>query len=154
MKIRLVAVGKISESWLKHGVAEYSQRLSKYCKLEIIEVADQPDHIPMAQRLCKEAKAIESVLSGRGKVVLLDLHGVQRSSEQFAAEFARWQVQGTSEITFVIAGSSGFDPDFRARQRERWCLSELTFTHQMTRLLLLEQLYRAFKINNNEKYHK
>lgn len=154
LKIRVISVGRISESWLRSGIAEYAQRLSKYCKLQMVEVNDLPEQIPLAQRLSKEAEGLERALSGTGRVILLDLQGKQRDSLDFARQLARWQVEGSSELTFVIAGSSGFDPKFRNSYAERWCLSKLTFTHQMTRLLLMEQLYRAFKINNNERYHK
>ncbi len=154
LKITLVCVGKIKEKWLVSGIEEYTKRLSRYCKLKQIVVPDAPDSLPIKQRLAREAEAILAKIPAEAQVWLCDLHAPEISSEQFAELLAEQTVRGVSEICLVIAGSSGFAETIRAQFKRGICLSQLTFTHQMTRLILLEQIYRAFKINAGETYHK
>ena len=157
--IRIVAVGKIKEKALSQLIAEYVKRLSAFTRVEIIEVADE--HAPQSNsdaenELVKEREG-ERVLSRikEGEyVILLDLWGKMYDSVRFARELEQLQTQGNSTLTFVIAGSLGPSEEVIRRSNLRWKLSDLTFTHQMTRLLVLEQIYRAYMIRHHRPYHK
>ncbi len=154
MKLRIVCAGKIKEKWLSDGISEYVKRLSKYTKVEIVEVQDSPDSLPVAQALEQEGKRMLSKIGPDAYVVVMDLHGKQMTSEKWAEHMISGFEKGGAELVIVIGGSCGLSPEVVARADERICLSEMTFTHQMTRLVILEQVYRGFKIHNNEKYHK
>lgn len=157
--IRIVAVGKIKEKALSQLIAEYVKRLSAFTRVEIIEVADE--HAPQSNsdaenELVKEREG-ERVLSRikEGEyVILLDLWGKMFDSERFAQRIDMLQVQGKGTLTFVIAGSLGPSPAVVKRSDLRWKLSDLTFPHQLTRLLVLEQIYRAHMILSHRPYHK
>lgn len=154
MKITVVAPGKIREIWLKEGIDEYKKRLSRYCEVKIIEVADAPDTLPLETILQKEGERILQKINPKDYVILLDLGGVSYDSLSFSRFLAeRFSLAG-AELVFIIGGSSGVSEEVRSRARERICLSPMTFTHQMARLLLLEQCYRSFRISHNEPYHK
>lgn len=157
--IRLVAVGKIKEKALRLQIEEYVKRLQPYTKLEMIEVADEaaPQSHSEAQNALvkeKEGERILSKIKAQDYVILLDLWGEMISSEQFSQKLEQLHTYQTSNITFVIAGSLGPGKNVYARCNWRWKLSDLTFTHQMTRVLVLEQIYRAYMIQNNNPYHK
>ena len=159
MKITLVTVGKIKEKYLEAAIAEYSKRLGRYCRLEIVQVADEktPDkasELQEAQIRDKEGERILAKLKKDETVVLLDLKGKSYSSEQLADQLQQiFSYQG-SQIAFVIGGSLGVSPEVIARADLRWKMSDLTFPHQLCRLLVLEQIYRSFRILNHEPYHK
>lgn len=154
MKLTIVCAGKIKEKWLNDGIAEYTKRLSKYTSVEIIEVADAPDSIPESQALDQEGKRILSRIKPNAYVIVLDLHGKEMTSEEWSEHVISGFEKGGAELVLVIGGSNGLSPELVARANERLCLSPMTFTHQMTRLIILEQVYRAFKIHFGEKYHK
>ena len=154
MKLQIVCAGKIKEKWLNDGIAEYVKRLSKYTSVEIIEVPDAPDSIPEAQALDQEGKKILSKIKDSSYVIVLDLHGKELSSEEWSKHVISGYEKGGAELVLVIGGSNGLSPELVARANERLCLSPMTFTHQMTRLIILEQAYRASKINCREKYSK
>ena len=154
MKLRIVCAGKIKEKWLSDGISEYVKRLSKYTKVEIVEVQDSPDSLPVAQALDQEGKRMLAKIGADAYVIVMDLHGRQMTSEEWAERMIAGFEKGGAELVIVIGGSCGLSPEVVARANERLCLSEMTFTHQMTRLVILEQAYRGFKIHNNEKYHK
>lgn len=154
MKIRIVCPGKIKESFLLDGIAEYKKRLSKYCTVEITEVPDCPDTMPAAQALKTEGERILSKVSQHDILWVMDLHGREYTSEEISDLLIGDLERGGSTITVAIGGSNGLSPELISRADRRICFGKITMTHQMTRLLLLEQLYRGFKIYNNEKYHK
>ena len=155
--INLVCVGKIKENYLKDATLEYAKRLSKYCKLKIIEVTEEqiPDN-------AKEKKS-ENIKVTEGKRILaqlknsyiisLDLKGKQYTSEEFSNKLETISLKN-SNITFIIGGSLGLSDEVLNHSNELICFSKMTFPHQLIRVFLLEQLFRAFKISNNETYHK
>lgn len=157
--IKIVAVGKIKEKALRSMIEEYEKRLRPFTKLEIIEVADE--NAPQSNSVArneqvkeKEGERVLAKIKDNEYVILLDLWGEMLSSEQFAENIKDLQTYQNSNITFVIAGSLGPGQNVYKRCAYRWKLSELTFTHQMTRLLVLEQIYRAYMIMNHNPYHK
>lgn len=159
MKITVIAVGKLKEKYLKEGIAEYSKRLSRFCGLHIVEVPDEqaPENLSAAQELQVKKREAERILKNvrEGSVlVVLDVKGEKLDSEGFAARLQSFFVSGSSHITFVIGSSLGLDEELVRSANFRFSLSDLTFPHQLTRLILLEQLFRAFKIINGETYHK
>lgn len=154
MRLIILAPGKIRETWLQAGIDEYIKRLSKYCQVVLQIVDDVPDTWPTAKAIEEESRRLLAKLRPQSFVVALDLKGIQPDSPGLAKLLPDWLSQGGSEVVFVIGGSNGLAPAVLERAQVRLCLSNLTMTHQMTRLLLLEQCYRAFKINGNEKYHK
>ena len=154
MQIKIITPGKIREKWLQSGIDEYKKRLSRYCGVSITIVPDTPDHWPQSKALQTEADRLLKHIKPQSLVIALDLKGRQYQSHQLAAAIDQWFRRGGSEIVFVIGGSNGLDKSVLDRAQETLCLSELTFTHQMARLILLEQCYRGFRILRNEPYHK
>ena len=157
--IKIIAVGKIKEKSLCQQIEEYCKRLKTFTKLEIIEVADEnaPQQNSIAQNeqiKIKEGERILSKIKEQEYVILLDLWGEMLSSEKFAKKIENLQTYQSSQITFVVAGSLGPGKNVYQRANYCWKLSDLTFTHQLTRLLVLEQIYRAYMINHNNPYHK
>ncbi|MDE6475360.1 MAG: 23S rRNA (pseudouridine(1915)-N(3))-methyltransferase RlmH [Erysipelotrichaceae bacterium] len=157
--IKLVVVGKLKEKALLMLTQEYIKRLAPYTKLEVVEVADEqaPQTNSQAQNEQvkeKEGDRILAKIREKEYVILLDLKGEMLSSEQFAETLEKIQLYQSSEITFVIGGSLGISKAVIQRANMRWKLSDLTFTHQMVRILLLEQVYRSYKIRHHEPYHK
>ena len=146
MRFTILCVGKLKEEYMRKAVADYTTRLSKYAKVEIVEVAESD--IP------GEGDALLKRLAPGSCVVAMDLHGKMIDSPALASWISQKTLSGTSHFTFVIGGSDGIDPRICQMADLRLCLSPMTFTHQMTRLILAEQLYRAMKINAGEKYHK
>lgn len=157
--IKIIAVGKLKEKALQMLIDEYKKRLSAYTKLEIVEVADEQaaqnnSAVQNEQVKQKEGIRILSKIKEGDYVILLDLHGKEMSSEAFASKLSEIYTYHNSNITFIIGGSLGLSKEVIERSDYRFKLSELTFTHQMVRILILEQIYRAYKINHNEPYHK
>lgn len=159
MKIRIFCIGKIKENYLKEGIAEYLKRLSSYANVEIVEVSDEPikenpNKSDIDNAINKEGKKILKLLKNTDYLISLDLDQKEFKSESFA-EFLMKNVEiSGSNLSFVIGGSYGLSDELKNRANNSFSLSQMTFTHQMTRLILLEQIYRAFKILNNEVYHK
>ena len=158
LNIKLVVVGKLKEKFHKDEVNEYLKRLSKYAKVNLIEVEEEKikDNSSLKENeqiLNKEGSNILKQIKENEFVFLLDLHGKEISSEEFASKIDQLMIN-YSTITFVIGGSLGVSEDLRRRSNFKLKLSPMTFTHQMTRIIILEQIYRAFKIMKNESYHK
>ena len=159
MKITLITVGKIKEKYFTDAIAEYAKRLSRYCKLEIIEVADEktPDGASEAlenQIKEKEGERILSKVPDSAYVIALAIEGKQLSSEELADKMEKWNVGGISHLVFIIGGSLGLTPKVLNRADYKLSFSKMTFPHQLMRVVLLEQIYRSFRIRNNEPYHK
>ena len=158
MQITILAVGKIKEKYLQAGIAEFCKRLKPYCRLVISEIDEEklPDNASTAQKqqaLAKEGERLLKRIPDDEILYLLDLGGKPISSEELAVEMAMRALTGKSRIIFVIGGAFGLADEIRVRADERVSFSRLTLTHQMIRLLLVEQIYRAFKINRGEPYH-
>lgn len=159
MKITLVTVGKMKEKYLRDAVAEYAKRLGKYCKLEVIETADEktPDHASDTVEetiRAKEAERILRYIREDAFVITLEILGKQLSSEELAKKIETLGVQGKSHIIFVIGGSIGLGKEVLERSDFALSFSKMTFPHQLMRVILLEQVYRSFRIINGEPYHK
>ncbi|MDW7658599.1 MAG: 23S rRNA (pseudouridine(1915)-N(3))-methyltransferase RlmH [Bacillota bacterium] len=154
LTLTIVTPGKSKETWLQAAIDDYVRRLRRYCAVRFVIVRDVPDDRPVHQVIDDEGKNILTRLRPQDYVIALDLGGEQPDSPQLAVNLIRWLEAGGSEIIFVIGGANGLDEAVLQRAQHRLCLSRLTWTHQMTRLLLLEQCYRAFRILNNEPYHK
>ena len=159
MRINIVCVGKIKEKYLKLGIDEFKKRLSKYCKLEIIELEDEkaPENLSDKEMLMikeKEGKKILSKIKDNSYVIALAIDGKNLSSEELAETINKLGVRGVSNITFVIGGSLGLSDEVLSRADYKLSFSKMTFPHQLMRLILLEQVYRAYSINNGEPYHK
>lgn len=158
MRISIVCVGKIKEKYLTQGIAEYTKRLTPFCRLDIVEVAeermpDNPSAAEKQQALAREGDRLLKAIRATSYLVALDVAGKQMSSEELSAKFDSLAVSGKSDITFVIGGAFGIAPQVLAAAQERLSFSKMTFTHQMIRLLLVEQIYRGFKIWRGEPYH-
>lgn len=159
MRITIVCVGKLKEGFYREAVAEYTKRLSRYCKLEIVEVADEktPEGAGAAaveQIKEKEARRILEKLRDDAFVCTLEIDGKRFSSEEFAGWMERLAVNGTSHITFAIGGSLGLHESVRKRSDLALSFSDMTFPHQLMRVILTEQIYRGFCIMNGTPYHK
>ncbi|MEW8977838.1 MAG: 23S rRNA (pseudouridine(1915)-N(3))-methyltransferase RlmH [Symbiobacterium sp.] len=161
MHIRLVTVGKVKERYLQEGIREYLKRLGPYARVEVVSVPDEPipeGASPAQEEQVKrrEGERILRVLGQGGPehVVVLDARGKNLSSEELAAFLAERALRGDSSLAFVVGGSLGLDPAVLARADTVLSLGRMTFLHQMVPLILLEQIYRGFKINRGEKYHK
>jgi 23S rRNA (pseudouridine1915-N3)-methyltransferase len=159
MQVRVIAVGKIKEKYLQDGIAEYAKRLRPYVKLQVVEIGEEkrsssasPTDGPVAME--KEGDRILAAIPKGSFVIALDVKGQGRSSAELAALFRQWELAGQNQLAFVIGGDLGLSPVVLSRSDLRLSLSPLTFTHQMVRFILLEQLYRACKINHGEPYHK
>lgn len=157
--INIVCVGKIKEKFFKDAISEYSKRLSRFCKLNIIELNDEkiPDSCSLSVEDLikqKEGKNIISHLSKDSYIIGLDLKGVERDSVSFSQKLDYVYSNVNSNITFIIGGSLGLSEDVLSSCNELVSFSKMTFPHQLIRIFLLEQIYRAFKILNNESYHK
>ena len=158
MKIKIIAVGKIKENYLKEGISEYITRLSPYAKVEIIEVSDSKvkDDSPsdILRVANEEGERILSKIKDGEYIINLDLNKKEFDSVEFSKFLESKMVEAGASLTFVIGGSYGLSDKVKARANYSISLSKMTFLHQMTRLILLEQIYRSFKILNNEIYHK
>ena len=159
MKITIITVGKIKEKYLKDAIAEYSKRLTKYCKLDIIEVADEktPDNASEVVEEAirdKEAERIMKHIKDDMYFVTLEIGGKMLSSEELASTIEKLGIQGKSDVAFVIGGSIGLGKDVLKRSNYALSFSKMTFPHQLMRVILLEQIYRSYRIMKNEPYHK
>ena len=159
MKISVISVGKIKEKYLRDAVAEYVKRLSRYCRLEMIEVADEktPDQAGEAAEEAIRAKEGERLLKYIREdmyVITLEISGKMLTSEEFAEKIETLGIQGNSSIAFVIGGSIGLGKEVLKRSDLALSFSKMTFPHQLMRVILLEQVYRAYRIINGEPYHK
>ena len=157
--IRIIAVGKIKEKFYEDAMAEYAKRLSAYVKLGIIQVADEkcPESLSLKQEelvMEKEGERILKNIRDNDYVVTLEINGTQKSSEDFADLIHSLEVSGHPDITFVIGGSLGLSAEVRKRSDMALSFSKMTFPHQLMRVVLMEQIYRAYKINRGEPYHK
>lgn len=149
--IKIICIGKIKEKYLKEAVLEYQKRISKYTKLELIELPDYDFDIK--KTLSKEKDNILKVIKPNDYNILLDLDGQSFTSLEFASKLLNLR-EKYPNINFIIGGSFGVDTDIKEKCQERISFSKLTFPHQLFRVIFLEQIYRSFKIINNEKYHK
>ncbi|MEQ2473393.1 23S rRNA (pseudouridine(1915)-N(3))-methyltransferase RlmH [Laedolimicola intestinihominis] len=159
MKITCVVVGKIKEKYFTDAIKEYSKRLSRYCKLEIVELADEktPDGASEAEEVAireKEGERILKALKDDAYVIALAIEGKMLDSVELSQKIDRLGVSGTSHIAFVIGGSLGLAPAVMKRADYALSFSRMTFPHQLMRVVLLEQLYRSYRILKNEPYHK
>lgn len=156
MKIKIIAIGKLKDKFLKDGINELQKRLSPYTSLEICEL--QPIEIKddnlILKTLDKEGDKVLSLIKNTDYVISLEIQGKQLSSEDFADKIKEITNSGISEIVFVIGSSNGLSQNVSNRADFKLSLSKMTFLHQYTRLILVEQIYRAFKMLNNETYHK
>ncbi len=159
LNITLACIGKLKETYLRDGVTEYVKRLTPYCKLNILELEesrmpDAPSDSQIASALAEEGKRILSKIPSTAHVIALCIEGSIISSEDFGQYLNKITVNGSSHIVLVIGGSWGLSPEVKKRADFKLSLSRMTFTHQIARMLILEQLYRAFQINHKGKYHK
>lgn len=159
MKITILSVGKIKENYLKDAIAEYAKRLSRYCKLQIIEVEDEktPDGASVAledQIREKEAVRLSKYIDDDGFLITLEIQGKMYDSECFSKTMGEICVRGKNHIQFVIGGSLGLHTSITNRSDLALSFSKMTFPHQLMRVILLEQIYRSFRIQNHEPYHK
>lgn len=159
MRITIISVGKIKENYLKDAIGEYEKRLSRYCKLEIVEVEDEktPDKAGTAEETqikLKEAERILKYVKDDAYVITLEIAGKMYNSVEFARNLANLGVQGVNHIQFIIGGSLGLHDKICKRADMAVSFSKMTFPHQLMRVILLEQIYRSYRINNGEPYHK
>lgn len=159
MKIKVIAVGKIKEKFYTDAIAEYSKRLSRYCRLEVIQVADEktPDGASEAQERQikeKEGSRILAQIKDGAYVIALAVQGTMLSSEQLASKLNKLGVDGQSQIVLIIGGSLGLSDEVLKRADYHLSFSPMTFPHQLMRVILLEQIYRSYRIISGEPYHK
>lgn len=159
MNIQIVSVGKIKEKYIKQGISEFGKRLRPYCKLTFDEVADEqaPENLSDKELEAvkdKEGKRILNKIKDGQYVIALAIDGKQWSSEQLAEELEKLTIYGKSNVTFIIGGSNGLSEEVLKRANVKLSFSNMTFPHQLMRLILMEQIYRAFKIQRGEPYHK
>ncbi|MBQ6547233.1 MAG: 23S rRNA (pseudouridine(1915)-N(3))-methyltransferase RlmH [Bacilli bacterium] len=148
--IKIICLGSIKEKYIQEAIKEYEKRLSKYTKLEIIELKDEKD---TANPLKKEKENILKHIHDKDNIVILDIKGQELTSEEFSS-FINKELTNNSNITFIIGSSTGLDEEIKEMSNKKISFSKLTFPHQLFRVVLLEQIYRGFKIINNETYHK
>lgn len=159
MNISIICVGRVKEKYLRQGMDEYMKRLTSYAKVEIMEVPDEkaPENLSeneMEQIKEREGKRILAKIAPDAYVIALAIEGKQKSSEQFAESLDKLATYGNSKISFIIGGSLGLSDEILTRANEQLSFSQMTFPHQLMRLILLEQIYRAFRIIKGEPYHK
>ena len=158
LNINILCIGKIKEKYLRDAIDEYSKRLSKYCKLSIIELPDEKIPNKINENIIneikrKECNAILNNIKKDSYIFCLDLSGRQFSSEDFSQELQNISMENSS-ITFIIGGSLGLTNELLSKSNQKICFSKMTFPHQLIRVFLLEQIFRAFKISNGETYHR
>lgn len=158
LKINIICVGTIKEQFLKDAISEYKKRLSKYASINIEEVKEAriesfDNELLIKKTLDEEGERVLKKINKDDYLILVDLHGKEITSTEFAEVMSNLKNKGCSTIDFVIGGTLGLSDQLRNRSNYKLCLSKMTFPHQLTRVILLEQIYRTFKINNNESYH-
>lgn len=158
LNIQIICIGKIKENYLKDAISEYSKRLSRYCKLTITELPDEkiPDKLNLnlsADIKFKECSNILNHIKKDSYIFALDLKGKEFTSEEFSSKLDSLSLE-TSHITFIIGGSLGLNAELLNNVNQKICFSKMTFPHQLIRVFLLEQIFRAFKISNGETYHR
>lgn len=158
-KVTILCVGKLKEKFYADAVSEYAKRLSRFCKLEITELPesrlpDDPSQAEIDQALSAEAALIEGKLSKGTAVIAMCIEGKELSSVQLAEKMNSLAVSGASDLTFLIGGSVGLSPALKQKAALRLSMSPMTFPHHLARVMLLEQIYRAYQINAGTKYHK
>ena len=159
MNILIVSVGKLKEKYLKMGIEEYLKRLNAYAKVEVVEVSDEkaPEELSeseMVQVKQKEGERILAKISHDTYVIALAINGKMQSSEELANTLDKLATYGKSKIAFIIGGSLGLSDEVLKRANEQLSFSKMTFPHQLMKLILVEQIYRAYRINRGEPYHK
>ena len=159
LNITVICVGKLKEKFYIAAVDEYRKRLKGYCKLEVIELAEArltsaPSQAQISAALEKEAQAIEGKLPKQATIIAMCIEGKLLSSEALAEQFQQWALSGVSHLAILIGGSYGLHPSIKARAALRLSMSPMTFPHHLARVMVLEQIYRAFKINEGSLYHK
>ncbi|WP_295728959.1 23S rRNA (pseudouridine(1915)-N(3))-methyltransferase RlmH [uncultured Limosilactobacillus sp.] len=159
MNIKIIGVGKVKEKYFKDGIAEYQKRLGRFCKFKIVEVSDKPAPESLSQNemdevMAKEGERILNKIKDREYVFALAIQGKERTSEAFAKEINQLATYGHSDITFVIGGSLGLSPAVLQRANAEISFGRFTLPHKLMRLVLTEQIYRAFTIINGLPYHK
>ena len=159
LKVHLICVGKLKEKFYLDACAEYVKRLSAYCKLQVVELPEErlsqnPSQGEIDAALEKEAAAIRAKLSPSASLVALCVEGRLRSSEELAGLVATWSHNSAKHLVFLIGGSYGLHPSIKAEAWAKLSMSPMTFPHHLARVMLLEQIYRAFKINEGSSYHK
>jgi len=152
VKIRVLWVGKTQEAWIRLGIDEYAARIRRYAPLEIAEAREEKGAACEVMR-DREGERLAKLVPRSARIVLLDEHGDGMTSPEFAGFIGRSRENGNSDLVFVIGGAYGFSDSFRRKAEKVISLSPMTFTHQMVRVFLLEQIYRGFTILNNEPYH-
>lgn len=158
-KVTVLCVGKLKEKFYADAAAEYAKRLSRYCKLDIVELPEErlPDSPSPAQidaALAREAEAIRAKLPPSASIIALCVEGRMRSSEELAHLMAAWANRGEKQLVFLIGGSFGLHPSIKSQAWAQLSMSPMTFPHHLARVMLLEQIYRAYQINAGSKYHK
>ena len=158
-KVTVLCVGKLKERFYAEAAAEYAKRLSRYCKLDIAELPEErlpesPSQAQIDAALEREAAAVRTKLPAGAVLITLCIEGQLRSSEELARKMDSWSSQGAGHLVFLIGGSCGLSPSLKAQAAERLSMSPMTFPHHLARVMLLEQIYRAYQINSGGKYHK
>ena len=159
MNIEIISVGKLKEKYLKQGIAEYLKRLGAYASVSVVEVADEPtgdnmSEIEIEQVLAKEAERINARLAPGRKIIVLAIEGKMISSEELATQLNQYATYGDSKVSFIIGGSLGLSEELKKRSDLSISFGRVTLPHQLMRLVLVEQIYRAFRINSGHSYHK
>lgn len=159
LEVTVVCVGKLKEQYLRDACAEYSKRLSAFCRLKVIELAaerlsDNPSQAEIEKALSLEGKRILEKIPDRAAIITMCIEGRQLSSEELSQKLSSLTSQGIGSVAFVIGGSFGLFREVKAKSLLRLSVSRMTFPHQLFRVMLLEQIYRAFQIQNGAKYHK
>ena len=158
-KVTVLCVGKLKEKFYIDAAAEYAKRLSRFCKLELVELPEErlpedPSPAQIEAALLKEAAAIRAKLPAGAALIALCVEGELRSSEALARQVAAWAGQGVSQLVFLIGGSFGLHPSIKGSAKLRLSMSPMTFPHHLARVMVLEQIYRAYQINAGTRYHK
>ena len=159
MNITVIALGKLKEKYMREFSEEYQKRLSAYCKLNIVELtpkalSDNPSQAEISQALEAEAQMIKAKIPSNSYVFSMCIEGKQMPSEAFSQKISKLALDGNSSLVFIIGSSFGLSEEIKKLSDEKFSMSEMTFPHQMARVMLLEQLYRAFQISSGGKYHK
>ncbi|MQR26075.1 23S rRNA (pseudouridine(1915)-N(3))-methyltransferase RlmH [Leuconostoc mesenteroides] len=159
MNIKLITVGKLKEKYLTEGIAEYTKRLSRFCKVQVVELIDEktPENASEAQNnqiMAREGERIQAKIGSRDYVIVLAIEGKQFPSEEFSQKLEAIAVNGYSDITFIIGASLGLSKSIKQRANLKMSFGLLTLPHQLMRLVLIEQIYRAFMIQQGSPYHK